>query len=347
MIRLLADATLPDLDTLFNHNAFKLETYHHVQELKEKINTQDVLLCRANLYVNHELLENTKIKCIATASSGSCHIDKKRMRAHQISIIDAKGCNASSVCDYVIATLAYLIKTQTLKGRKIGIIGYGEVGKRLYARLCELQFEVCVVDPYEEKRHTNIPFVSLEALNDCDVISIHANYHLDAPHSTHHLINDAVLRRLKPDTIIINAARGQIVDEKALLAIYPPRLYCTDVYHHEPNIDMHIVKNALIATPHIAGHSIDAKRNAVLYAARGIYQWAQLKPPMLSPLENSEIDLVPFKTWEDKILALYNPIEETQQLKQSSSIEKTFLDLRKKHTFRRDFSAYTQFCFKF
>ncbi len=120
-------------------------------------------------------------------------------------------------------------------------------------------------------------------------------------------------------------------------------IYCTDVYLNEPSIDKRIVDKATLCTPHIAGHSLEAKWTAVAMISEKLHALARLPIPKFDlPPQAPQIELKPNTSWQEFILSLYNPFEETMQLKQAHNKEEAFLSLRKQHQKRHDFSLYAE-----
>lgn len=301
--------------------------------LEDALPSHDVLVCRSTLSITPQLLDNTHISCVATASSGIDHLNTDYLTTQNIPYFDAKGCNAEAVADYVLATLAYLKKHQLIREMRAGVIGAGEVGTRVIKRLKALGFDVLVYDPF--KPHLNT--CSFEALKNCQLLCIHANLHNNAPYPTQNLLDTAFFDALSPNTVIINAARGGIVNETALLNQEKPLIYCTDVYQNEPDINPDIVAYATLCTPHIAGHSIEAKQNAVAYLSQKLHVYFGLTPPAKARLADTrEVAHLPLPD----ILDIYNPLEETVVLKKATHIQTTFLSLRRAHKHRHNFSCY-------
>ncbi|MDF1757616.1 MAG: NAD(P)-dependent oxidoreductase [Legionellaceae bacterium] len=343
-MKVLADASLPNINKLFS-SPFEMTLFDNQNQIKSMISKFDVLFCRSTLAVTADLLRNTSIKVVATASSGTDHIDKKFLEANNILLIDAKGSNATAVVDYVIATISYLKKTNKLTGRFVGVIGNGQVGSRLYVTLQTLGFKVKSYDPILAINHPSYRSCSLDDIVNSDLICVHANLHTNNPFPSKNLLNSDFLAKLKPGVSIINAARGGIVDENALISTFRDVIYCTDVYCNEPNINHKIVELAEICTPHIAGHSVEAKNAAVLQVAKHIYDYAgvntietQVESPDDLPLNTSYSG---DPNWQDDILKIYNPINETNILKESTNKQQTFVELRKAHNFRHDFRIST------
>lgn len=332
MYKLLIDAHIPCVEKYFS-NYFQIEMFHQLDEVANRLAHQDILICRSTLTVDAKLLEHSQLKILATASSGTNHIDLDALNQHGIEFISAKGANAPAVCDYVTSCLAYLNKKGFIKDKKIAIIGYGEVGKKLYKRLHTLGFEIGVLDPLITPPPPNA--ISFEALKDFPILSLHTNFHKSQPHPSYHLINVDNIQKLVDDVIIINAARGQIVEEQAIISQHFKGIYCTDVYEHEPTINPEVVKKAFIATPHIAGHSIDSKRRITQQVSLAIHRLLDLKP-LFETSSNPSTPIQTLENWQDDALELYHPEIETLELKQNPSAL-NFQHLRNIHNKRFDF----------
>lgn len=339
-MKILADASLPDLIVAFPA-PFNVQVYHTLEELKQALPGQDVLLCRSTLHVNEELVHGSSLKYVATASSGTDHVDKITLDLHQIEFLDAKGCNAIAVADYIEASIAYLTQEQLLQGRLAGIIGLGKVGAEVQHRLEQNGFEILTYDPLRASKDDSFKSCQLEELFNCDLICIHAELHSNLPYPSTHLIDADFLSNLKSQAVIINAARGGIVDEKALLDSTNPFIYCTDVYLNEPNISSAIVEKALLCTPHIAGHSLEAKHEAVAIISRKLHQIAGLPLPLLQkPVYQSRLELESLPSREEQLLTIYNPMSESLALKAATDKKASFISLRKQHHFRHNFDLY-------
>ncbi|OGV36927.1 MAG: hypothetical protein A3E88_05470 [Legionellales bacterium RIFCSPHIGHO2_12_FULL_35_11] len=330
-MKVLADASLPNIDIIFNNN-FSLRKYKKLEEVGELILDCNVLLCRSTLKVDEKLLKNSSCRVVATTTSGIDHIDENYLIKNNIQLIDAKGSNADSVCDYVISCISYLSLINKINGKNACIIGYGEVGKRLLPRLKSLGFIVSAYDPLLQDK--NYDFNLISKLAKCDLICIHANLHNSAPFPSFNLFNKDVLSHLKSEAVIINASRGGIVNEADLLSMKNKIIYCTDVYINEPNINSKIIDFAKICTPHIAGHSKEAKYAGVYQAVEEIYKYfgveysftksAELKPVIYFSDLNQE-----------EVLKYYNPITETNLLKKAKNKKAAFLEFRKSHALLR------------
>ncbi len=340
-MKILADASIPLLQELYKQPFF-LTRYQQNKEVKSLIGGHDILICRSTLAVNEDLLRDTNIQCVATASSGIDHIDTHYLLDHHIELIDAKGSNACAVADYVMATIAFLEKNSQLKRGKACVVGVGCVGSQVMSRLQWLGFDVIGYDPLKE-HDSVVVSADFSEIFSCDLICIHANLHSSSPFPSFNLFNDDNLRLFKPNVVIINASRGDIVNEKALLSMKQPINYCTDVYSKEPAICPELVDFSRLCTPHIAGHSIEAKRRASIQLSKVLHQRYHVsreplpaETDLLAVHGKSRIELSK-PTWQEMVLSIYNPWHETQLLKQACDKQTAFLKIRKAHQHRHDF----------
>lgn len=338
-MNILADAALPALADAFPP-PFKLTLYSHPSELSQLLAHQDILLCRSTLQVNETLLTGHRLRYVATASSGIDHIDHAYLNAHAIKCIDAKGSNAHAVADYVIATLAFLQIYKGFKGKKAGVIGVGNVGEQVVVRLKAANLEVVCYDPPKSEHDPYFLSCSQKTLTECDLLCIHAHLHHDTPHPSFNLFDEQLLSQLKPGCVLINASRGGIVNEEALLKC-KQLIYCTDVYLNEPCINPQIIAYATVCTPHIAGHSLEAKYTAIEQLSKKLHNAACLSPPAQKTATPHLPPTTHFNLhWQEHILSLFNPIEETNALKKARDLTATFLSLRQLHQNRHDFRSY-------
>lgn len=338
-MKILADASLPLLQALFPY-PFELTTYHNLASLHDQLPHKEILLCRSTLTIGENFSLPSSLKYIATASSGSDHLNKLYLQSQHIELVDAKGSNAEAVADYVLACLAYLQQQQDITQKKVGIIGFGAVGAAVYSNLCKLGIKPILYDPLKAAHNSQFKSSSWEALLACDLICIHANLHEEPLYPSLNLLNKEALQQLPPKTIIINAARGGIIDEEALIDLIPTRslIYCADVYLGEPAINKKLLSLATLCTPHIAGHSIEAKQNAIEMISQKLHALYQL--PAKKPFVPAVFYNRPFynQQWAQHVLSIYNPERETQLLKKAHNIKEVFLNTRQAHTFRHHFS---------
>ena len=270
------------------------------------IREADVLIVRTRTKVNEALLAGSKVQLVCTATIGFDHIDTAYCESHGIRWMSCPGCNAQAVCDYIEEAIeecltakrsysATVLQPKAVLQRSdltIGVVGVGHVGS-LVAKMAEQKgMKVLLNDP---PKHIG---VSLDFIaQNCDIIT----FHVPLDNSTYHLCNEAFLAKCKPGALIINAARGGVVDEQALLQSGHP--YILDTWENEPDINADVLQKAELASMHIAGYSVEGKRNASQMCLDTIAE--QFNLPKISnlhsPISNEKGDSAP--GWISRISA--------------------------------------------
>jgi len=258
----------------------------------------DALLVRSITSIDESLIGGTKIRFVGTATSGIDHVDTAYLRDAGIHFVDAKGSNANAVVDYCFTALAFaaLHRGFSLAGSRVGIIGAGAVGGLFSTKLEVLGVEVRCYDPFlAVTAQGNRKYYSLEAVLECDVVSLHVPLTSAAVHPTRNLIGAAELTALTKNAILINACRGGVVDEVALKRLLLKRediMTVFDVWANEPAIDLSLAQSVDIATPHIAGYSAQAKSNATKILARAFEGYFRLGAAMEVEADEGTSDVV-------------------------------------------------------
>ena len=252
---------------------FVKETFSRIGEVRtvpgrdisfNLIKEADILLVRSVTRVNKELLEGTPVRFVGTATIGTDHIDEDYLKAKEIALASAPGSNANSVSEYVIASLLTLAKRMgfSLKGKSIGIVGVGNVGSKVVKKCEALEMKVLRNDPPLGRKTGDVRYLSLDAILEADIISLHVPLTYEGQDATYHLVDKDFLSKMKNRSILINTSRGDLVEEEALLeAIRGKKLagVILDVWKNEPNINTELLEIIDLATPHIAGYSLDGK----------------------------------------------------------------------------------------
>ncbi len=253
----------------------------------------DVLLVRSITQVNEALLKNNKKICfVGTATIGMDHIDQAYLAKRNIAFHSAPGCNAISVAEYVISSLVVLAERYLLDLSKlsVGIVGGGNTGTRLSEKLTALNIQHKICDPLlEHNKQDARVFSSLNEVLNCDVISLHVPKIIDGDYPTYHLLNEERLNNLKENQILISACRGEVIDNKALLALKKQGhglKVVLDVWEGEPEVLIPLIEHTEIATAHIAGYSLEGK-------ARGTEMLYQALYDYIEKYHNSNIKLNP------------------------------------------------------
>ncbi|MGJ8691161.1 MAG: 4-phosphoerythronate dehydrogenase [Thalassotalea sp.] len=253
----------------------KLQSFNGRTVTTEDLIDADVLLVRSITKVNEALLSSNKnLAFVGTATIGVDHIDQAYLNSRNIPFTSAPGCNAISVAEYVLSSLVILSEKYgfSLQDKTIGIVGGGNTGTRTSEKFKALGLRYKMCDPLLAAQGDTRDFVELDEILACDIITLHVPLTRTGPHPTFHLIDENKLAKLQPEQILINACRGEIIDNQALLKLkqqgYETKLVL-DVWENEPNILMPLIQYAEIASAHIAGYSIEGRSRGteMLYQA--------------------------------------------------------------------------------
>ncbi len=225
----------------------------------------DMLLVRSVTRVDAALLDGTRVRFAATATAGTDHVDVGCLRERGVVFAHAPGSNAAAVADYVALALVHTAHRlgMDLPGRRMGIVGFGEVGSRVASRARALGLRVAANDPPLERETGHCRFRALdEVLRESDIVTLHIPLIREGPGRTARLADEGFFRAMRPGCIFINASRGEVVDEAALLDALDSgrvRAAILDVWDGEPLASPALAARAAIATPHVAGYSVDGK----------------------------------------------------------------------------------------
>ena len=225
----------------------------------------DALVVRSVTRVDETLLEGTGVRFVGSVTSGVDHVDVDHLRAAGVAFAHAPGCNANSVAEYVVAALLHLhaCRRVDLRAATLGVVGVGHVGSRVVAKAEALGLGVVPNDPPLARLGRRHDLAPLRDALACDVVTLHVPLTRVGGDATYHLLNHDRLVQMKPGAVLINTARGDVVDADALFAavesgrLAPPVL---DVWPGEPNVSRDFLSAAALATPHVAGHSWQGKR---------------------------------------------------------------------------------------
>lgn len=324
----------------------------------EQAKDADVLLVRSITQVNAELLRrNTQLQFVGTATIGVDHIDQAYLSKRDIPFYSAPGCNAVSVAEYVISSLVVLAERYqiNLLDLSVGIIGAGNTGSRLSEKLSALGIKHVLHDPILAKNtQDKRAFVSLEQALSCDVISLHVPKVMTGEYPTYHLINAEVLQRLRPEQILINACRGEVIDNRALLTLKQqghPLKVVLDVWENEPDILTELIEYCELTTAHIAGYSLEGKARGteMLYQALCKQLALPVEKSLTDFLPNFGISKITINRQFDEILLnqlvkiVYDVRRDDglfrQQIKRPVSDGNAFDFIRKSYPVRREFSS--------
>lgn len=237
---------------------------------REDLLDADALIVRSKTKINRELLQNTPVKFVGTATAGTDHIDAETLASMGIYWCGSPGCNANSVSEYIVAALLTLGRRHSfdLEDKTIGVIGCGNVGSLVIKKCHALGMNVLRNDPPLSAVSADPDFVPLEnLLAESDFVTLHVPLVKHKPWPTEKMADYLFFEQLKPGAVFINAARGSICDYDALQDAQAggavSRLVL-DVWSPEPAFSTDVLKMTDIASPHIAGHSYEGKLNGTI-----------------------------------------------------------------------------------
>ena len=272
-MKIIADENMPNVAPLFG--GLGEVTLVSGRELtKDQLADADVLLVRSVTQVNEALLEGTSIKYVGSATIGTDHVDTHYLLEAGIGFNSAPGCNADAVADYVFSALSHLALNKDLQwlGRKVGIVGQGNVGRCVAARFVSLGCKVVAYDPLINSTIEGVQLVSLEEVLRCDIISLHAPLTKTGLFPSYDMIDAERVNNLRAGQTIISAGRGGVINEAALIERYHALSGALnlvfDVWDNEPYPNMLLANLCDIATPHIAGYSKQGREKGTWF----IYQ---------------------------------------------------------------------------
>lgn len=263
---IVADENIPLLDSFFGDmGEIRRVSGRHLSAAE--VRDADVLLVRSVTRVNRELLEGSRVRFVGTTTIGTDHVDVEWLNQQGIRFAAAPGCNANSVAEYVLTVLSLYAEKRGLDDwtdLRVGIVGAGNVGEELAGKLERLGFSVRRCDPPRAEREVDgdTEFVSLAEAMSCDVVTFHTPLTREAPHPTFHMVGEPELAGLSAGQLLINAGRGEVICGTALkrrLQSANAPLVALDVWEKEPRIDPELVDLVWLATPHIAGYSLEGK----------------------------------------------------------------------------------------
>ncbi|MCP4045010.1 MAG: 4-phosphoerythronate dehydrogenase PdxB [Gammaproteobacteria bacterium] len=320
----------------------------------EVVKDADALITRTRTICNRAALEGSNVKYIATATIGFDHIDTHYCTEAGIEWVNAPGCNAESVNQYISSALLSYAKREHmgLAGKTIGIVGVGQVGSRV-AKTCEiLGMNVLLNDPPRERAEGSSQFVSIEVVREqADIISFHVPLNRQGIDKTFHMADETFFQNLRKRPFIINTCRGEVFATQAVRNAREKNVLSgmvIDCWENEPDIDLDLLKLVDYGTSHIAGYSKDGKANGTRNSVRAISKFFGLgidewEPGGVDAPDDPIIKLDGNNQTEqavlaDAILSTYLIESDDEALR---SYPHLFEQLRGDYPVRREFNFYT------
>jgi erythronate-4-phosphate dehydrogenase len=353
-MRIVADIDIPYLNGVFEPFSEEVKYFKGRDIGQNQIKDADILIVRTRTICNKELLGGSKVSVIATATIGTDHIDMEYCNAKGIKVYSAPGCNAGGVVQWVLSAIFDLLKKveyKDLNSLTLGIVGVGNIGQRLAVSAKALGFNVLQCDPPREKAEGSHHFVSLNQIaSQSDIVSLHVPLSFKDSCKTYYLIGDEFLSELKPNTILLNSSRGGVINENHLVKQLLSKMLLVglDVWENEPHLNAELLRRVNIATPHIAGYSLEGKVNATRLVVESLSTHFGLN---ISSTNLGKSDIKEkYKIIIDKYLynnticynELFNFIYSIQDdSKEFKEYPENFELIRNNYRLRREYSAYT------
>lgn len=350
-------------------------------------NNCELLFARSTTQIDESLLKGTKVHYVATVTSGIDHLDTNYLYENDIYFASALGSNANGVAEFVLLSVFdWLISNNidithlsNYKKLKIGIIGFGNVGKKVGFYLHKLGCEIYVNDPILKEVNYQFPnYVTYLELDDilkhCDIITNHVplTNKDESKYPTFNLLNKSNLNLLKQNNCFIHSSRGGVVNEYDILEISKNKdisLYF-DVWENEPSINSNLKDVCKIATPHIAGHTINSKLNGVKMILRNFDRYLEQKE-IINPYQTKSYEILErlisandkmpqefnfsemnfeLKLTRDKIYNIYHSLQKnrnfeeiTKNVKQNSNLD-VYTNINFDQI-RKDYKSIESICF--
>lgn len=352
-MKILIDENMPYAEGLFSQlGNVVLKAGRHM--CAEDLIDVDALMIRSVTKVNAALIaQANKLKFVGTATAGMDHVDQALLKQKGIYFTAAPGCNKVGVAEYVLSSLLVLGQQQgfSIFDKTIGIIGAGQVGSYLRNCLTAIGINVLLNDPPKQSEGDQRKFTPLDELVEkADVITIHTPITSSGQWPTHHMFDATRLEALRADQILINAARGPIIDNQALKARLLQNDGFTavlDVFEHEPVVDMDLLPLLAFATPHIAGYGLEGKARGTTMIFNSFCEFIgrdmQADPAKLLPVAPiPEVTLS--KQWNESVLnsliqLIYDVRLDDAIFRRNIGPEGAFDKMRKDYWDRREYSA--------
>jgi erythronate-4-phosphate dehydrogenase len=289
----------------------------------ESLKDFDALIVRSRTRVDEKLLRDANIKFVGSTVAGLDHIDKNYLEDNAITLSSAQGCNANAVSEYVISAIANLSKDYGFKlsNKTLGIIGVGNVGRRLEVKAKQLGMKTLLNDPPREALEGSDNFTSLESALSADIVTFHTPLTYSGLNPTYKLLDSHNFKHINNDAIVINAARGGIINE-TVWEKTQTKANIIDCWENEPNINLNLQKSAYWATPHIAGHSIDAKFMGSFMIYKDLCKY--IKKPLNDNIEhliNPELKIIRENNLHETLNSIYSFHADDKAIQDISNFE--------------------------
>lgn len=338
MIRVIVEANIPFIRGVLEPFA-QVEYLSNNQITSESVREVDALIIRTRTRCNAQLLDGSRCQFISTATIGTDHIDLAYCKERGIAVHNAPGCNAPAVAQYLFSSIAKWMNHEKKSANELtlGVVGVGNVGGIVARWARELGFKLLLSDPPRERREVE-PIANIAPLetivSESDIITFHTPLTHDGDDATYHLCDTAMVNSFKRTPLVVNCARGEITDTAALLdGLENGKISACviDCWEDEPNINPTLLERAMVATPHIAGYSIEGKMRGTEMVLKALKEHFGLTELQISEV-TKPITGAPTVTMQ-QITHSYNPQTDTHQLQATPT---QFESIRNNYPYRHE-----------
>lgn len=356
-----------DIHIIVNkHTPYAVQTFEKIGSVtaldtreitKNTVRNADILIVRSETKVNRDLLEGSRVKFIGTVTIGRDHVDEEYLAKNGITFVSAPGSNSNSVSEYITAALLELshIKGFSLHEKTIGIVGVGNVGSKVWRKVEALGMKVLLNDPPLQRQGSRHPLHSLDELMEADIVTLHVPLTRMGNDLTYHLFDENRIRKMKHGAILVNTSRGAVVETEALKRALRDNYLAAaviDVWEGEPNISSSLLELVTLGSPHIAGHSLDGKMNALRMNYEAVCRFLSLPididinalvpDPALPEIKINTMKLSIEQTLREIVKECYDICLDDRILRQLISLPEAkrgnyFQKLRSEYRIRREF----------
>ena len=350
-MKILVDSELTDAKDIFSHLG-RVELFEGRMLTQQLAKTAQILIVRSVTTVDRNLLQDSDIRFVGSATSGQDHVDTEFLENNDIKFASAAGTNAKTVAEHVLCCIVeYLDESAaTLEEVSVGLVGYGHVGRAVGELLDRLSVKYCAYDPFVNSDLYPMILSDFNKVLGSDVVSLHVPLTHSGTHPTHNLIGSSVISELSTGALLINTARGNVLDQKALLKRLTGgnKIWAAiDCWADEPDIDPELAQAVWRATPHIAGYSREAKRRAILSVYESVCKFLGVDSKRFEfPRDLRLIGKLGREAELKDVLNVVHPLsrhnEETKKLSELDWPQKAFDfdNYRAEYGLRNEFSAY-------
>lgn len=349
-MRILADKEITYVYKLFGASN-QLQMCEGRNITAKHLQNKDVLIIRSVTKIDSKLLYNSFVKFVGTTTSGIDHIDCNYLKKNNIKFACSSGSNAIAVVEYVLTSLFWLAQRDNffLRDKTVGIIGVGNIGNLLYQRLHNFGVHTILYDPYVSRYKTNGNWKSFDELvSKSNILTFHTPLTYTGEYPTWHMVNSDVLDAISTHSILINTARGAVVDNFALLKILQNGKKINvvlDVWESEPYILSPLLDYIDIGTAHVAGYTVESKIRSVISVYNAFCDFFSILNKVdLSNLLSIKTNYIQIKNCDEILInqltqSIYNIYQDHLALKNCSIRLGAFDLLRKYYSFRKEWSS--------